>query len=814
MYDFVITVSIAVLFMQKGITSAVETCPKSHGPEVMSRSSADGTELTLMNIGNPITCNGYIRGWRFIPTQSDTLVAMIFREQSSKKTPYLIASRTHVPIKGPLNSIHEHILSKSDWIPVFTGDVVGFHHKNGLLHYDEVDDSTPTSEYLSETTNIQVKLGSLDFDSSSLWRVYSFQTLLEDLETPHFPVFNHVLQQTTKTIKNNVIYMNDWARFRSAGTIRGWRFIVAGAGDIIAYVFRAIDMTAGTHEVIGKTTITVTLDQKNMNVEHVLGESEQIPILAGDRVGYASTTGSVLYQIFNAKPISADSMYVKSSKSMPVDVNIGSIVEFISYSVRVISIEPITADYDTFKSTEVDQDYQLQNNVIATLSERSSTSCVLNCIDNHLCQSINYNAQEMSCELNDATKISDSGNFVSDVRHTYYEMNIKTKRSFSQCNIVDCGKGKVCEPSDNSNGYVCRCILTGYVDKYCPTDECSSSLGMESGSILDGQITASSIHSGDALAHCGRLNLPTENGCFGGWSAEAPFQNEWLKIDLLVEHTLTGVVSQGADYSGFSEWVELYTVSYFKVDQVGEMYITDGNGKIKIFDGNLDKNGHRLNYFQQPIQTTAIKFNMIKWNNHVSFRGELIGCREGNPWVRIFKGISMNGFSIYDAWTSGTGASSYHAHKYLISDTHYRNDVILNNWSSFDILKVKLTLYSQFNVEVKSMLFNGVGSTMTSWFASVNVEESSWDDLPAESTNYFSINGDSRNSRRFYINHGYGGCENDRGWLLITERARIGCYEGYDATPKILYSQSRSYENWSEGDVGTARAMTIDVKLG
>jgi len=78
---------------------------------------------------------------------------------------------------------------------------------------------------------------------------------------------------------------------------------------------------------------------------------------------------------------------------------------------------------------------------------------------------------------------------------------------------------------------------------------------MESGSISDPQITASSeLSSGFAAKHS-RLNTGT------AWSAATDDASQWLQIDLGVQYpTVTRVATQG--YSAYSVWVTEYKLQF------------------------------------------------------------------------------------------------------------------------------------------------------------------------------------------------------------------------------------------------------------
>jgi len=79
---------------------------------------------------------------------------------------------------------------------------------------------------------------------------------------------------------------------------------------------------------------------------------------------------------------------------------------------------------------------------------------------------------------------------------------------------------------------------------------------MESGSISDAQITASSeFRSRYTAAGDGRLNTRT------AWSAATNDASQWLQIDLGVQYpTVTRVATQGS--SAYSMWVTEYKLQF------------------------------------------------------------------------------------------------------------------------------------------------------------------------------------------------------------------------------------------------------------
>ena len=83
---------------------------------------------------------------------------------------------------------------------------------------------------------------------------------------------------------------------------------------------------------------------------------------------------------------------------------------------------------------------------------------------------------------------------------------------------------------------------------------------MESGAISDAQLTASSEYDDNSVnvsASEGRLHGPY------AWSAETLDANQWLQIDLGINHpTVTRLATQGTNVADWDEWVTSYKLWY------------------------------------------------------------------------------------------------------------------------------------------------------------------------------------------------------------------------------------------------------------
>ena len=96
---------------------------------------------------------------------------------------------------------------------------------------------------------------------------------------------------------------------------------------------------------------------------------------------------------------------------------------------------------------------------------------------------------------------------------------------------------------------------------------------MESGKILDKQITASSKWNAQCAARQGRLNFQevVEGGVpkkSGSWAARKNDKNPWLQVDLLCEESVvTSVATQGRNRNPLwggphNQWVKSYKLQY------------------------------------------------------------------------------------------------------------------------------------------------------------------------------------------------------------------------------------------------------------
>ncbi|XP_078343343.1 lactadherin-like [Oculina patagonica] len=158
--------------------------------------------------------------------------------------------------------------------------------------------------------------------------------------------------------------------------------------------------------------------------------------------------------------------------------------------------------------------------------------------------------------------------------------------------------------------------------------DCKKALGMESGAISDGQISASSEWNDFAAASNGRLHLQEKNRInAGGWVALTQDVNQWLQVDLGSLNTIvTGVATQGRPV--LSRWVTKYKLQYSDDGVNFQYYKEQGQSTDKEFAGNTDRNTVVYHDLNPPITARYIRFRPVAWYYQINMRVELYGCQD------------------------------------------------------------------------------------------------------------------------------------------------------------------------------------------
>ncbi|XP_078670671.1 uncharacterized protein LOC144910896 isoform X2 [Branchiostoma floridae x Branchiostoma belcheri] len=154
-------------------------------------------------------------------------------------------------------------------------------------------------------------------------------------------------------------------------------------------------------------------------------------------------------------------------------------------------------------------------------------------------------------------------------------------------------------------------------------------LGMESGAIPDGHVTASSTHPGcgtnKARLHSQEDSDTSQNGWAGAWCANHPLNtNQWLQVDVGALTTVAGVITQGRSSVPYPQWVTSYKLRFSRDGSTWSTYL-DKLGRERVFSGNSDQNTEVRHLLDPPVTARYVRFWPQTWHGHMSMRVEVLG---------------------------------------------------------------------------------------------------------------------------------------------------------------------------------------------
>ncbi|XP_074513772.1 coagulation factor V [Sebastes fasciatus] len=190
-------------------------------------------------------------------------------------------------------------------------------------------------------------------------------------------------------------------------------------------------------------------------------------------------------------------------------------------------------------------------------------------------------------------------------------------------------------------------------------NDCFRSLGLQSSSVKDDQITAINTR-GYWEPHLARLNNP---GKYNAWSTEQ--NRSWIQVDFQRPVVISQVATQGAREMFYSQYVVEYTISYSTDRRKWIFYKGDSRSFRKVFTGNQDANEVKTNTFFPPVIGRFIRLHPIKWHNKATVRMEFYGCELDGCSVplgmqsRVIEDHSITASSTASSWYAGAWKSSF-----------------------------------------------------------------------------------------------------------------------------------------------------------
>ncbi|CAB4000289.1 Hypothetical predicted protein [Paramuricea clavata] len=149
-------------------------------------------------------------------------------------------------------------------------------------------------------------------------------------------------------------------------------------------------------------------------------------------------------------------------------------------------------------------------------------------------------------------------------------------------------------------------------------------LGMETGEILNAQITASSEKNSYHGADNARLNQQGPGHSYAWLPATA--SGSWLQVDFELQATISQVLTQGGGYRDY-QWVKTYTLSYSSNGVNFNPYRQ--NGVAKEFPGNRDRDTIVRQDISPVIVARYIRILPQTWHKNVALRVDFSGCLKG-----------------------------------------------------------------------------------------------------------------------------------------------------------------------------------------
>ncbi|XP_072023178.1 lactadherin-like [Amphiura filiformis] len=186
----------------------------------------------------------------------------------------------------------------------------------------------------------------------------------------------------------------------------------------------------------------------------------------------------------------------------------------------------------------------------------------------------------------------------------------------------NCDANAACTDTDSSFTCICN---AGYGGDGVTCTFCIDYLGMENGTIPDGNIQASSESSSIKGASKGRLN-----GVSYWLAASSQTGPIWIQADIGYQTNVNGVITQGdGQTGGGDDYVKSFKVSTFLTNGANEVFVEDQNGIAIIFPGNVDSYTVVTTTFSQPVYARIVR--IICLTTHRSYyvlRFEILGCKQ------------------------------------------------------------------------------------------------------------------------------------------------------------------------------------------
>nr|XP_057938857.1 coagulation factor V isoform X2 [Doryrhamphus excisus] len=204
-------------------------------------------------------------------------------------------------------------------------------------------------------------------------------------------------------------------------------------------------------------------------------------------------------------------------------------------------------------------------------------------------------------------------------------------------------------------------------------NDCYRPLGLESGSVKDGQITAN-ITRGYWDPHLARLN---NQGKYNAWSTDQ--NNSFIQVDFQRPVVISQVATQGAKQLFQSQFVTNYSISYSNDHRRWSLYKGDSRYPMKVFAGNQEAYETKTNTFFPPVIARFIRLHPLQWHNTATIRMEYYGCELDGCSVPL--GME-NGLIEDHRITASSTASNWYLGSWVPSYARLNKQGTVNAWQA------------------------------------------------------------------------------------------------------------------------------------
>ncbi|XP_053329996.1 coagulation factor VIII [Spea bombifrons] len=160
----------------------------------------------------------------------------------------------------------------------------------------------------------------------------------------------------------------------------------------------------------------------------------------------------------------------------------------------------------------------------------------------------------------------------------------------------------------------------------CDITSCSLPLGLQTGALTPQHFSASSYFRSmfsSWLPNLARLN---QRGRVNAWRPQLDKSGEWLQLDIGHNMKVTGVITQGARSAFTPMFITHFSLSFSKDGNFWET-VQGSDGRMQIFEGNLDPDTPFWATLQPPVVTRFLRLHPVNWKGGIALRMEVLGCK-------------------------------------------------------------------------------------------------------------------------------------------------------------------------------------------